>query len=92
MSTKRNPYGSKSQRGTEVAARFSSLLETARLRGEDRATTYGALRSPPAVARAPSRSRRARADLCSGLALRPGRLSTGTGHGEHLLALRARWG
>jgi|GEM_PF-1760907 hypothetical protein len=35
MSAKRNPYGSKSQRGTKVAARFSSLLETARLRGED---------------------------------------------------------
>jgi hypothetical protein len=35
MSAKRNPYGSQSQRGTEVVARFYSLLETARLRGED---------------------------------------------------------
>ena len=25
--------------------------------------------------------------MCSDLALRPGRLSTGPGHGEHLLAL-----
>jgi hypothetical protein len=32
---RKNPYGSKSQRGTEVAALFYSLIETARLRGED---------------------------------------------------------
>jgi hypothetical protein len=31
----RNHYGSKSKRGTEVAALFYSLIETARLRGED---------------------------------------------------------
>jgi len=49
-----------------------------------RATTCGALRSPPSRTGAPSRSRRASADHCSGLALRPGRLSAGTGHGEHL--------
>lgn len=32
---RKNHYGSKSQRGTEVAALFYSLIETARLRGED---------------------------------------------------------
>jgi transposase len=32
---RKNHYGSKSQRGTEVAALFYSLLETAKLRGED---------------------------------------------------------
>ncbi|NPC53548.1 IS66 family transposase [Corallococcus sp. AB032C] len=32
---RKNHYGSKSQRGTEVAALFYSLVETARLRGED---------------------------------------------------------
>jgi transposase len=31
----RNHYGSKSLRGTEVAALFYSLIEPARLRGED---------------------------------------------------------
>ena len=31
----KNHYGSKSQRGTEVAALFYSLIETAKLRGED---------------------------------------------------------
>ncbi|MET0401262.1 MAG: hypothetical protein ABW123_02620 [Cystobacter sp.] len=30
-----NHHGSKSLRGTEVAALFCSLMETARLRGED---------------------------------------------------------
>ena len=32
---RKNHYGSKSQRGTEVAALFYSLIETAKLRGED---------------------------------------------------------
>ena len=32
---RKNHYGSKSKRGTEVAALFYSLIETARLRGED---------------------------------------------------------
>lgn len=32
---RKNHYGSKSQRGTQVAALFYSLIETARLRGED---------------------------------------------------------
>lgn len=32
---RKNHYGSKSLRGTEVAAVFYSLIETARLRGED---------------------------------------------------------
>ncbi|MFY0565898.1 hypothetical protein ACN28E_18900 [Archangium lansingense] len=32
---RKNHYGSKSLRGTEVAALFYSLIETARLRGED---------------------------------------------------------
>ena len=32
---RKNQYGSKSKRGTEVAALFYSLIETARLRGED---------------------------------------------------------
>ncbi|HZH77205.1 MAG TPA: transposase [Archangium sp.] len=32
---RKNHYGSKSLRGTEVAAPFYSLIETARLRGED---------------------------------------------------------
>jgi transposase len=32
---RKNHYGSKSQRGTEVAASFYSLIETAKLRGED---------------------------------------------------------
>jgi hypothetical protein len=32
---RKNHYGSKSQRGTEVAALFYSLIETARLSGED---------------------------------------------------------
>ncbi|WP_140793493.1 IS66 family transposase [Myxococcus xanthus] len=32
--SRRNHYGSKSQRGTEVAALFYSLIETARLPGE----------------------------------------------------------
>jgi transposase len=31
----KNHYGSKSLRGTEVAALVDSLIETARLRGED---------------------------------------------------------
>jgi transposase len=35
---RKNHYGSKSLRGTEVAAAFYSLIETARLRGEDPAT------------------------------------------------------
>ncbi len=33
--SRKNHYGSKSLRGTEVAALFYSLIETARLRGED---------------------------------------------------------
>ena len=32
---RKNHYGSKSKRGTEVAALFYSLIETAHLRGED---------------------------------------------------------
>ena len=32
---RKNHYGSKSKRGTEVAALFYSLIETAQLRGED---------------------------------------------------------
>ncbi|WXH32568.1 hypothetical protein WA016_06563 [Myxococcus stipitatus] len=32
---RKNHYGSKSKRGTEVAALFYSLIETARLRGEE---------------------------------------------------------
>lgn len=32
---RKNHYGSKSQRGTEVVALISALIETARLRGED---------------------------------------------------------
>jgi transposase len=32
---RKNYYGSKSRRGTEVAALFYSLIETAQLRGED---------------------------------------------------------
>lgn len=32
---RKNHYGSKSKRGTEVAALFYSLIDTARLRGED---------------------------------------------------------
>jgi len=35
---RKNHYGSKSKRGTEVAALFYSLIETAQLRGEDPAT------------------------------------------------------
>ena len=35
---RKNHYGSKSKRGTEVAAIFYSLIETAQLRGEDPAT------------------------------------------------------
>lgn len=35
---RKNHYGSKSKRGTEVAAIFYSLLETAEMRGEDPAT------------------------------------------------------
>jgi transposase len=32
---RKNHYGSKSKRGTEVAAIFYSLIETAQIRGED---------------------------------------------------------
>ena len=32
---RKNHYGSKSKRGTEVAALFYSLIETAQMRGED---------------------------------------------------------
>jgi hypothetical protein len=32
---RKNHYGSKSRRGTEVAALFYSLIETAQLHGED---------------------------------------------------------
>lgn len=35
---RKNHYGSKSKRGTEVAATFYSLIETAQIRGEDPAT------------------------------------------------------
>ena len=32
---RKNHYGSKSKRGTEVAALFYSMIETAQMRGED---------------------------------------------------------
>jgi hypothetical protein len=35
---RKNHYGAKSRRGTEVAATFYSLLETAKLQGVDAAT------------------------------------------------------
>ena len=35
---RKNHYGSKSKRGTEVAELFYSLIETAQMRGEDPAT------------------------------------------------------
>ena len=66
--------------------RRSSTLSSRQRACEERtrATPCGALRSPPSRTRAPSRSPSARADHCSGRAPRPGRLSVGTGHGEHL--------
>lgn len=51
---RKNHYGSKSKRGTEVAALFYSLIETARMRGEDPATylrraAYAAIAIPGTV-------------------------------------------
>ncbi|WP_317987262.1 IS66 family transposase [Stigmatella hybrida] len=51
---RKNHYGSKSQRGTEVAALFYSLIETARLRGEEpgrylRRAALAAIESPGTV-------------------------------------------
>jgi hypothetical protein len=51
---RKNHYGSKSQRGTEVAALFYSLIETARLRGEDpghylRRAAIAAIENPSTV-------------------------------------------
>jgi transposase len=51
---RKNHYGSKSLRGTEVAALFYSLIETARLHGEDPAryllrVTLAAIENPGTV-------------------------------------------
>ncbi|AKF87009.1 hypothetical protein MFUL124B02_36350 [Myxococcus fulvus 124B02] len=51
---RKNHYGSKSKRGTEVAALFYSLIETARLRGEDpghylQRTALAAIENPGTV-------------------------------------------
>ncbi|WP_225410286.1 IS66 family transposase [Stigmatella hybrida] len=51
---RKNHYGSKSQRGTEVAALFYSLIETARLRGEEqgrylRRAALAAIESPGTI-------------------------------------------
>ena len=51
---RKNHYGSKSQRGTQVAALFYSLIETARLRGEDpghylRRAALAAIENPGSV-------------------------------------------
>ncbi|WP_434348711.1 IS66 family transposase [Myxococcus virescens] len=51
---RKNHYGSKSKRGTEVAALFYSLIETARLRGEEpghylRRAALAAIQNPDAV-------------------------------------------
>jgi len=51
---RKNHYGSKSKRGTEVAAIFYSLIETAQLRGEDPAVylqraAVGAIATPGTV-------------------------------------------
>lgn len=51
---RKNHYGSKSKRGTEVAALFCSLIETARLRGEEpghylRRAALAAIQNPDAV-------------------------------------------
>jgi hypothetical protein len=51
---RKNHYGSKSKRGTEVAALFYSLIETARLRGEDpghylQRAVLAAIESPAAI-------------------------------------------
>lgn len=51
---RKNHYGGKSQRGTEVAALFYSLIETARLRGEDPGdyllrAAFAAIESPGTV-------------------------------------------
>ncbi len=48
---RKNHYGSKSKRGTEVAALFYSLIETAQLRGEDPSTYL--LRAAKAAIAAP---------------------------------------
>jgi transposase len=60
---RKNHYGSKSLRGTEVAVLFYSLIETARLRGEDPGRYCFVPHSPPSRIPAPSRSRPAPTDV-----------------------------
>nr|BDT37555.1 hypothetical protein MFMH1_72240 [Myxococcus sp. MH1] len=88
---RKNHYGSKSKRGTEVAALFYSLIETARLRGED----PGRYLQRAALA---SIENPGSATLPKGQAWRPllsvlstGQLHTWTGHGEQLRALGHRF-
>ncbi|WNG19069.1 transposase [Cystobacter fuscus] len=70
---RKNHYGSKSLRGTEVAALFYSLMETARLCGEDPGATCCAPRSPPSPIPAPSRSLPASTEHAVSSCSRPGR-------------------
>ena len=62
---RKNHYGSKSKRGTEVAALFYSLIETAPLRGEEpghylRRAALAAIQKPDAVTLPESQDRRPR--------------------------------
>jgi len=62
---RKNHYGSKAKRGTEVAALFYSLIETARLRGEEpghylRRAALAAIENPDAVTLPESQDRRPR--------------------------------